>query len=215
MRERIARVWKLLLVILVILAIDIFTKYLVHENVPLMMWSAPIYPYGGIPVFHNLLGIDLVINHVTNRGGPWGMVSSHHTSLLMLRIFAILCISIHLMFFNQIKFREVPLCMIIAGALGNVLDSFFYGHVIDMIHFVFWGYSFAVFNVADASISIGVMVMLLQACLHKILSQKKKKPASSTSSSMAESPMYNSPDYMTSSHPYPLETHSRDDNLPY
>lgn len=162
-----ARALRLLCFTLLILLMDVITKYFVHEYVPLMMWSAPVYPYGGIPVFANVLGIDLSINHVTNRGGPWGVVSSHHHSLLVMRVFAIFCISIHLLFFNQVRFREIPLCMVIAGAVGNVLDSFFYGHVIDMIHFVFWGHSFAVFNVADASISLGVALMLIQACWKK------------------------------------------------
>jgi signal peptidase II len=201
-----SRVFKFLLVIVTILSLDIVTKYLVHEYVPLMMWSAPIYPYGGMPVFENILGIDLSINHVTNRGGPWGVVSSHHTSLLLLRIFAIFCISMHLLFFNKIKFREIPLCMIIAGAFGNVLDSFFYGHVIDMIHFVFWGYSFAVFNIADASISIGVMMMLIQACIHKINSNREKV---SEEMPIVETPIYNRPDH------YSVDKISHDDNLPY
>lgn len=178
MTVSLARIFKFLLVILGILSVDILTKYLVNQNIPLTMWSAPLYPYGGVPVFENILGVDLSINHITNRGGPWGVVSSHHTSLLVLRIFAIFCISIHLLFFNQIKFREIPLCMVISGAFGNVLDSFFYGHVIDMIHFAFWGYSFAVFNVADASISIGVMLMLIQACFQKWRFSRKQPPQS-------------------------------------
>lgn len=161
------RVFKLFLLIIAILVADVCTKYLVHEHVSQTMWSLPMYPYGGIPVFHDFFGIDLSINHVTNRGGPWGVVSSHHTSLLMLRLFAIVCLSLHLLFFNQVKFREIPLSMVIAGAVGNVLDSFFYGHVIDMIHCVFWGYSFPVFNLADASISIGVAIMLIHACVMK------------------------------------------------
>lgn len=196
----IARMFRLLLVIFAILLVDFVTKYIVHHGVPITMWSAPVYPYGGIPVFQNFLGIDLSINHVTNRGGPWGVVSSHHTSLLILRIFAIFCISIHLLFFNQIKFREIPLCMIIGGALGNVLDSFFYGHVIDMIQFVFWGHPFAVFNVADACISIGVGLMLVQACLHKWLSNRRQK---------LQTHQFDTTDS------YPLDKISSHDNHPY
>lgn len=161
------RLKKLLVFLLSILAVDVVTKYCVHTYVPQTLWSLPMYPYGGIPVFQNFYGIDLVISHVTNRGGPWGVVASHHTSLLFLRVFAICCLAIHLLFFNRVKFREIPLCMVIAGAMGNVLDSFFYGHVIDMIHCIFWGYSFPVFNMADASISVGVAVMLVQACVQK------------------------------------------------
>jgi len=85
---------------------------------------------------------------------------------------AIVCIAIHLLYFNEIKFRQVPLTMIIAGAVGNVVDSFVYGHVIDMVHFVFWGYSFPVFNVADSCIFLGVVSMMVEACVQKIKSKK-------------------------------------------
>ena len=146
------------------------------------MWSAPIYPYGGLPVFENLLGIDLSIAHVTNRGGPWGIVSSHHTHLLLVRIFAILCLIVHLLVFNEKKTREIPLALVISGAIGNVLDSFFYGHVIDMIHFVFWGYSFPVFNIADSLICSGVGFLLLHACIEKYLENKSVTPHKGESS---------------------------------
>lgn len=169
-----SRLFQLLLVIGAILMVDIVTKCLVNVHVPHRMWAMPMYPYGGIPVFSNILGIDLVISHVTNEGGPWGIVSSHHTSLVLFRIFAIGCLIAHTLFFNKVSFREVPLAMIIAGALGNVLDSFFYGHVIDMIHCVLWGYSFPVFNVADVSICSGVITMLIHACVQK---WKERRPA--------------------------------------
>jgi signal peptidase II len=166
------RACKLLALILALLGLDALSKFLIHEYVPLTMWSAPIYPYGGVPVFENILGIDLSLAHVTNRGGPWGIVSSHHGPLVALRIFAIFCIVGHLLFFNEKKIREIPLAMIIAGAVGNVMDSFFYGHVIDMIHFVFWGHSFAVFNLADAFISVAVAFLLVHACIEKWMSTR-------------------------------------------
>ncbi|MBM3192515.1 MAG: signal peptidase II, partial [Chlamydiae bacterium] len=162
-------------------------KAIVHYNIPLMLWSAPIYPYGGVPVFEDILGVDLSINHVTNRGGPWGVVASHHGALVLVRLFAIACLWGHLLFFNQIKFRQIPLVMIIAGAMGNVLDSFLYGHVIDMIHFVFWGYSFPVFNVADALICVGVGSLMLHACIQK-WKLKKEKPLSLEEPAIEQSP---------------------------
>lgn len=168
---------KLLALSLAIIGSDGVLKYFIHENVAVSMWSAPIYPYGGIGVFENILGIDLVITHVTNTGGPWGAMASHHGSLLILRVFAVLCLIGHLLFFNQIRFRQIPLVMIIAGAVGNILDSFFYGHVIDMLHFVFWGHSFAVFNIADASISLGITALLVHACVCKWLENRCKQHA--------------------------------------
>jgi len=61
--------------------------------------------------------------------------------------------------------------MIIAGALGNLLDRFLYGHVIDYILFHTDTWSFAVFNLADSLISIGAGLVLLD----EILGSKKAK----------------------------------------
>jgi len=49
-----------------------------------------------------------------------------------------------------------PFALILTGAVGNVLDYFVYGHVIDMLHFVLWTYDFPVFNIADSLITLGV-----------------------------------------------------------
>jgi signal peptidase II len=181
MRISIGRALKLFLLALIILALDITTKYLTKELVPLSMWSASIYPYGGIGVFQSVIGVDLCISHVTNTGGPLGVVSSHHNFLLLTRIFAIICLIAHLLYFNKVSFRQLPFVFIISGAIGNVLDSFFYGHVIDMIHFYFFGYSMPVFNVADAFISIGVVMILSHACFQKYKEQENQLVDSSDS----------------------------------
>jgi signal peptidase II len=55
--------------------------------------------------------------------------------------------------------------LILAGALGNVIDRLRLGHVIDFIH-VHWGeHYFAAFNVADSAITIGAALLLLDAWL--------------------------------------------------
>ncbi|MBU6446833.1 MAG: signal peptidase II, partial [Verrucomicrobia bacterium] len=54
-----------------------------------------------------------------------------------------------------------PIWLVVTGAIGNVLDYCLYGHVIDFIHFTFWGYSFPIFNVADSCITIGILTLLL------------------------------------------------------
>lgn len=174
------RLTRLVIVFVLVLVIDIATKYLTQRYIPLMKWSAFDYPYGGIPVFKDFLGIDLSINHVINRGGPWGVISSYHSFLLVMRIIAVVCLTVHLLFFNEVKFRQMPLLLIIAGAVGNILDSFFYGHVVDMIHFVFWDYSFPLFNVADASICFGVGLIVLQAFLTKVKSNKTNQSLNSS-----------------------------------
>jgi signal peptidase II len=53
--------------------------------------------------------------------------------------------------------------LVIGGALGNVIDRILYGAVADFFHFYAFGHDWYVFNVADAAITVGVVVLLLDA----------------------------------------------------
>lgn len=57
--------------------------------------------------------------------------------------------------------------LIIAGAAGNLIDKFLYGHVIDFILFHTAGWYFAVFNLADSFITIGAGLVILDELLLK------------------------------------------------
>ena len=59
----------------------------------------------------------------------------------------------------------IALGLILGGALGNIVDRIRFGYVVDFLHF-FWGeHSFWVFNVADAAISTGVLLLLSRALM--------------------------------------------------
>lgn len=49
--------------------------------------------------------------------------------------------------------------LVIAGAIGNLVDRFLYGHVIDFVLFHTESWSFAVFNLADSFITIGAVLI--------------------------------------------------------
>jgi signal peptidase II len=53
------------------------------------------------------------------------------------------------------------LALCIGGALSNALDRFLYGAVADFFHFHWQGWSFYIFNIADAAISAGVLLLIL------------------------------------------------------
>ncbi|GMV55882.1 MAG: lipoprotein signal peptidase [Betaproteobacteria bacterium] len=55
-----------------------------------------------------------------------------------------------------------PLALILAGAIGNLIDRLWLGRVIDFLYFHAGPYGFPAFNVADAGISVGVVVILWQ-----------------------------------------------------
>ena len=55
----------------------------------------------------------------------------------------------------QKKSYIISLSLILAGALGNLIDRVFYGYVIDFLDFRIW----PVFNVADSAITIGAIML--------------------------------------------------------
>lgn len=56
--------------------------------------------------------------------------------------------------------------LILGGALGNILDRVRFGHVVDFADLHFGGFRpFLVFNIADAAITIGVLILLFRALL--------------------------------------------------
>ena len=66
--------------------------------------------------------------------------------------------------------------MIIGGALGNMIDRAVYGHVVDYVLFHTPSWSFAVFNLADAFISVGAALVVLQEIIDWRASRHEPKP---------------------------------------
>ncbi|TVV74392.1 signal peptidase II [Sphingomonas solaris] len=64
--------------------------------------------------------------------------------------------------------------LVLGGAMGNILDRARFGHVVDFadLHFGDWS-PFLVFNVADAAITVGVLLLVLRA----LLTRERKDPA--------------------------------------
>ncbi len=153
----------------VLLVVDVLFKYYVSFFIPKMSFSYPFFPYGGIGVFYSLLGgIELSIVHVENLGAAWGMFSAYAAQLFWFRIVIVFCLFFYLVFLNKEKSKNIPMLFILTGAVGNILDFIFYGHVIDMFYFKFWKFSYPIFNIADIFITFGIFLLFFQS-----LSKKK------------------------------------------
>ena len=76
---------------------------------------------------------------------------------------------------SQVMAR-IGFCLIIGGAIGNLIDRAIYGHVIDYILFHTPVWSFAVFNLADAFISVGAFIVVLDEFLNW-RGQKPEEPS--------------------------------------
>ncbi len=57
----------------------------------------------------------------------------------------------------------VALSLVLGGAIGNLIDRLAYGYVIDFLDFYYQTWHFAVFNIADSAITLGVMLMLAES----------------------------------------------------
>ncbi|WP_306117328.1 MULTISPECIES: signal peptidase II [unclassified Roseitalea] len=63
------------------------------------------------------------------------------------------------------RLAHIGFALIIGGAIGNLIDRVLYGYVIDYFLFHTPGWSFAIFNLADAAITIGAGLVILDEVL--------------------------------------------------
>jgi signal peptidase II len=62
-------------------------------------------------------------------------------------------------------FLPAALALVMGGALGNVVDRLWHGHVVDFLHFHWGAAYFPAFNVADVCITIGAGLLIIDAVL--------------------------------------------------
>ncbi len=110
----------------------------------------------------SFLGIDLFFTLATNEGAAWSVGSDFPKLLLALRFIIIIGMSLYLFSRSCPTGWRIPLACALSGAICNVRDSCIWGHVIDMIDVILWGYSFPIFNVADCCICIAVVVLFFR-----------------------------------------------------
>jgi signal peptidase II len=158
-----------LLIGILFLGMDILSKWAIQNYLPLAK-DQSFYPYGGIGLFRDFWGIEFSLIHATNTGVAWGFLANYQPILLLFRIAVIAVMGAFLVLKKVARADTLPWLLIMAGAIGNVVDTLIYGHVIDMIFLRFWGWPYAVFNLADSYITIGIVWLLL-----KSLYQRRKK----------------------------------------
>lgn len=100
---------------------------------------------------------------VWNRGVSFGLFSSHQDWMPYILSAVALAISVGMLVWLR---RATPgllalaLGLVIGGAIGNVIDRLRYGAVVDFLDFHISGYHWPAFNIADAAICVGVLLIL-------------------------------------------------------
>lgn len=138
-----------------IVAVDQLSKFLVRSTIPL---------YAKRVIIPSLLDFT----HVQNTGAAFGLLNAadfpFKTALMIaIATLALVAISIYA---RQLgaheKLSRYGLALILGGAFGNLIDRALAGYVVDFVD-VYWGEAhFWAFNVADAAITIGAILVLLE-----------------------------------------------------
>lgn len=119
------------------------------------------------------------LHWVENKGVSLGLLSAGSEMgrwLLVAMTAAIAAFVAVWMWRERRRDDSVALAMILGGALGNIVDRVRFGYVVDFadLHFGEWR-PFLVFNVADAAITIGVLLLLVRALLMRDGKAPKKE----------------------------------------
>ncbi|MDH7513159.1 MAG: signal peptidase II [Clostridiales bacterium] len=157
-----------LALIALLVVVDQVSKWMVLRRVSLYSTVAII------PGFFN-------ITHIHNRGaifGAFSQVGNPHV-YVALTLASLLALGMVIYYFIITPAAErgvkTSLTLILAGALGNLIDRVFRGYVIDFLDFYVGKWHWPFFNAADSCITIGAILLLFFFV--------KRKPACSPSSS--------------------------------
>ena len=100
------------------------------------------------------------IVYVQNTGGAFGLFaeSAPWLRFILFLLFPLICVYLIFSFLKEAKSRweVLALSLILGGALGNYMDRVRLGYVVDFIDWHFRGWHWPAFNIADASILMGV-----------------------------------------------------------
>ncbi len=158
-----------LAVALLVFLIDQATKWYVTGPLELNIQDAALTL---LPIFD--------LRFVKNVGVSLGLLSASSEAMrwALVAMTGAIAAGVATWMFRERRLADVSaLGLVLGGALGNILDRTRLGYVVDFadLHFGNWR-PFLVFNVADAAITIGVLILLIRALL--VRDKQAAKPAS-------------------------------------
>lgn len=136
---------------LIVFILDQFSKYLIKSH---------IGPYDIIKItpFLNIV-------YVENIGSAFGMFKN------LGNVFFIAVTSIAIVFISYLIIKDMDnrtgLSFILGGAAGNLMDRLLHGYVIDFLDVYIGKYHWPAFNIADAALTIGFILMIINLFFHK------------------------------------------------
>lgn len=108
------------------------------------------------------------LTYVENRGAAFGLFENMQIFFIAVAVIVTIAGLVYIHKVKMSKMANISICLIIAGAIGNLIDRIKLGYVIDFFDFRFiWNY---VFNVADVLVVIGTFIL----CIYLIKSGKEE-----------------------------------------
>ena len=148
----------------VVIVLDVWTKWLVMQRINLYE-AVPV-----IPGFFQLV-------HVRNTGAAFGIGANASSKIVPILLnfgaIAVFCVVVVYALRSSVtdKVLQTGLHLILGGAIGNLLDRFRFGYVIDFLDVYIGEHHWPAFNVADSAICIGIALLFFDM---------KKKPDTET-----------------------------------
>lgn len=138
-----------LFITLIILIGDQLTKFIIRTQMTLGE------SFAVVPKF-------LYITSHRNNGAAWGILSGKMTFFYIITIIVLIVLIVF--YIKEAKnnmLMQIAISLLFSGALGNFIDRVSSGEVVDFIDTVIFGYDFPIFNIADASLTIGVVLLII------------------------------------------------------
>ena len=142
--------YRFILIIFLLVCFDIFSKVIVNNSLLFGQSVETVFPF-----------IELLL--IFNSGIAFGIFDNKGELASNLLLIVTILITLYLlwMIINETKDRnKLALSFITGGAIGNVLDRINDGSVTDFLHLKIYNYSLFVFNLADAFITIGAILII-------------------------------------------------------
>lgn len=138
-----------LFIALIILIGDQLTKFIIRTQMTIGE------SFAVLPKF-------LYITSHRNNGAAWGILSGKMTFFYIITV--IILVVLIVFYIKEAKnhmLMQIAISLLFSGALGNFIDRVSSGEVVDFIDTVIFGYDFPIFNIADASLTIGVILLII------------------------------------------------------
>ena len=142
-----------LVIALVVIVVDQLTKF--AATVALAQGPIEVLPFLNFALVHNT---GAAFGFLSTAGG-WQKFFFIGIAALATAVIVVMLRKTP----RQDWFMQLSLSLILGGALGNLVDRLIHGHVIDFIDFYVGTWHFWTFNVADAAISIGAVMLVMDA----------------------------------------------------